>query len=194
MRKLTSHLFISLDGVVEAPDTFVRPDVYADFPELIHKTIAEQDTILLGQKMYQEWVQFWPDSKIEPFASFINNHPKFVVSRTLRNLEWKHSTLLDGDLAGDIRKLKNQPGKTIGVHGSISLVQSLLLAGLLDELHFILCPVIAGHGRRLLDDQGGAIQLDLQHSHATPTGLHYLIYTPRPQVLTNIDHDCAGQH
>jgi dihydrofolate reductase len=179
MRKLTSHLFISLDGVVESPNTFVRPNLYADFPELIRETIAEQDTILLGRKMYHEWSQYWPGSTIEPFASFINNNPKYVVSSTLSKLEWNHSTLLGGDLAGAIGKLKMQPGKMIGVHGSISLVQSLLLAGLLDELRFIQMPAIAGHGRRLLEHQGAALQLDLQHSRTTPTGLQYLIYTPQ---------------
>src|ERR1700674_3368376 len=86
MRKLTSFLFISLDGVVESPNAFVRPNVFDDISKLIRETIAEQDTILLGRKMYQEWSQYWPDSKIEPFASFINNYPKFVVSSTLRDL------------------------------------------------------------------------------------------------------------
>jgi dihydrofolate reductase len=182
MRKLMSFLFISLDGVVESPNTFARPNLYADFSELVRETIAEQDTILLGRKMYEEWSQYWPDSKIEPFASFINNHPKFVVSSTLSKLEWKNSTLLGGDLAGAIGALKAQPGKTIGVHGSVSLVQSMLVAGLLDELRFVLVPAIAGHGRRLLDDAGAARQLDLQYSRATPTGLQYLVYTPRPQA------------
>ncbi|NHZ82915.1 deaminase [Massilia sp. CCM 8695] len=182
MRKLTSHLFISLDGVVEAPDTFVRPNLYADVDEFTRDTVAGQEAILLGRKTYQEWSQCWPDSTIEPFASFINNNPKFVVSRTLRNVEWKQSTLLDGDLAAAVGELKAQTGKTIGVHGSISLVQSLLLAGLLDELHFLLCRVMAGHGRRLLDNQGDPVQLDLKHSRATPAGLHYLVYTPRPST------------
>lgn len=179
MRKLTSFLFISLDGVVESPNLFARPNVFADIPELIRETIAEQDAILLGRKMYQEWSQYWPNSKIEPFASFINTQPKFVVSSTLRILEWRHSTPLSGDLQSAIATLKAQPGKTIGVHGSISLVQSLLLAGLLDELRFIQCPAIVGHGRRLLDHPGAAQQLDLQYSHSTPTGLQYLVYTPR---------------
>ncbi len=179
MRKLMSCLFISLDGVVEAPDTFVRPNLYQDFPEIIRDTIDEQDTVLLGRKMYQEWSQFWPDSKIEPFASFINGRPKIVVSRTLRDLTWRHSTLLDGELAGAIADLKARPGKTIGVHGSIGLVQSLLLAGLLDELRLIVCPVIAGHGRRLFDHQGAALQLDLRQARTTPTGLQYSVYTPR---------------
>lgn len=180
MRKLTSFLFISLDGVVEAPNTFVRPNVFNDIIELIRETISEQDTILMGRKMYQEWSHYWPDSKIEPFASFINGHPKFVVSSTLRDLAWSHATVLGRDLAGSIGELKAQPGKTIGVHGSISLVQSLLLAGLLDELRFIQFPVIAGHGRRLLEQPGAAQQLDLQCSRATPTGLQYFVYTPRP--------------
>jgi dihydrofolate reductase len=180
MRKLTSFLFISLDGVVESPNTFVRPNVFDDMSELIRETIAEQDAVLLGRKMYQEWSQYWPESKIEPFASFINNHAKFVVSSTLSDLEWRNSTVLGPDLAAGIARLKTQAGKTIGVHGSISLVQSLLLAGLLDELRFIQSPAIAGHGRRLLEHPGAARQLDLKHSRTTPTGLQYLVYTPRP--------------
>ena len=179
MRKLTSFLFISLDGVVESPNTFVRPNVYEDIPELIRETIAEQDTVLLGRKMYEEWSHFWPDSKIEPFASFINSHPKIVVSSTLSILKWSNSTLLDRDLASAVGTLKARPGKAIGVHGSVSLVQSLLLAGLLDELRFIQVPAIAGHGRRMLDHPGAARQLDLQYSRATPTGLQYLVYTPQ---------------
>lgn len=175
MRKLTANLFISLDGVVEAPNTFMRPDLYGDIPE---DYIAEQDTALMGRKIYEEWSQFWPDSTIEPFASFINNHPKFVVSSTLRNLGWHNSTLLDGGLEDAIRELKAQPGKTIGAHG-ISLIQSLLLAGLLDELHLTLIPAIAGHGRRLLDHQGEAIQLDLLNARTTPGGLQYLVYAVR---------------
>jgi dihydrofolate reductase len=102
MRKLKSFLFMTLDGVVQSPDTFVRPNVYADFPELISETIGAKDAVLAGRKMYEEWSQFWPDSKIEPFASFINSNQKFVVSNTLTNLKWRHSTLLGGDLAGAI--------------------------------------------------------------------------------------------
>lgn len=175
MRKLTANLFMSLDGVVEAPSTFMRPDLYGDIPE---EYIAEQDAVLMGRKIYEEWSQFWPESKIEPFASFINNHPKFVVSSTLRNVEWRNSTLLDGDLEDAIRKLKARPGKAIGVHG-ISLIQSLLLTGLLDELHLTLVPAIAGRGRRLLDHQGAAMQLDLLNSRSTPGGLQCLVYTVR---------------
>ena len=179
MRKLTSFLFMSLDGVVESPIKYVRDDVFLDLLSLIGETIAEQDAVLLGRKMYDEWSVYWPASKIEPFATFINNTPKFVVSSTLTNLAWRQSTLLSGDLRDEITALKKQTGKVIGVHGSISLVQSLLVAGLLEELRFIVFPVIAGQGRRLLSGDGDPIQLNLQSAKATPSGLQYLVYSPR---------------
>jgi dihydrofolate reductase len=129
--------------------------------------------------MYDEWSIFWPASNIEPFATFIDSTPKFVVSSTLREVNWKSSTLISHDVLGAIAKMKAQSGRTIGVHGSMSPVQSLLLAGALDELRFIQVPVIAGSGRRLLEHGGPPIQLDLQSSRATRTGLNYLVYTPR---------------
>ncbi len=179
MRMLTSFLFISLDGVVEAPNKYVRSDLYEDFPSLIGVTVSEQDAVLLGRKTYDEWSNFWPSSNIEPFSAFINNTPKFVVSSTLREVNWKLSTLIGHDLDGAISKLKAQSGKKIGVHGSISLVQSLLSAGALEELRFIQIPVVAGSGRRLLESSGAPIQLDLESSRSTKTGLQYLVYTPR---------------
>jgi dihydrofolate reductase len=178
MRKLTSFLFISLDGVVEAPIKFVRDGLFEDIVALIGETIAEQDAVLLGRKMYEEWSIYWPDSKIEPFAGFINSQPKYVVSSTLREVHWNRSSLIRENLGVELAKLKGQEGKTIGVHGSISLVQSLLLAGMLDELRFIQFPVVAGKGRRLLD-QGGPVQLDLLSSRQTPSGLQYLVLAPR---------------
>ena len=178
MRKLTSTLFITLDGVVESPDKYVHGEMYEDFPEEVDTSLSEQDAVLLGRKIYDEWSGFWPASNIEPFASFINNTPKFVVSSTLQEVNWQSSTLISHDVTGAIAKLKAQSGKTIGVHG-ISLVQSLLLSGALDELRLIQVPVIAGSGRRLLEHGGSAIQLDLQSSRTTRTGLNYLVYTPR---------------
>lgn len=179
MRNLVAYLIMSLDGVVDAPDAFVRPELYADFTDLIAETIAEQDAILLGRKTYEEWVAFWPDSTIEPFASFINHHPKFVVSSTLRDLAWPGSALLTGDLADAVGQLKQQPGRAIGVHGSIGLVQSLLRVGLVDELRIVQVPAIAGHGRRLFEHQGLPVQLDLQAARTTPAGMQFLVYAPR---------------
>lgn len=179
MRKLTSFLFISLDGVVEAPEKFARADVFEDLTGLIRETIAEQDAILLGRKMYEEWSNYWPTSKIEPFATFINTHPKYVVSRASEDFHWANSIRIGDKLGERIADLKSQPGGTIGVHGSITLVQSLLTAGLLDELRFVQFPAVAGQGRRLLERSGGPFQMDLLSSLRTPTGLQYLVFAPR---------------
>jgi dihydrofolate reductase len=179
MRKLVSYLFISVDGVVEAPDRFLRDELYADLTPLFDEGIEEQDAVLLGRKTYQDWARFWPGSNIEPFASFINNVPKYVASKSLKTLDWPQSHLLSGDIHDEIAELKRQPGKAIGVHGSISLVQSLLEAGLLDELKLMLCPAVAGQGRRLLSREGQPIQLDLQAARTTPGGLQYLVFRPQ---------------
>lgn len=179
MRKLTSHLFISLDGVVEAPDRFLREDLYQDLSLFDDETVGGQDAVLLGRRTYEEWARFWPGADIEPFASFINHVPKHVVSTTLTTLDWSGSSLLRGNLLEQVAALKRQPGQAIGVHGSISLVQALLVAGLLDELRFILCPAVAGQGRRLLSREGEPIHLDLQSARTTPRGLQYLVYRLR---------------
>ena len=178
MTRLSTSLSISLAGAVASPDKFVRPEMYAHCPEEVDTALAEQDAVLMGRKIYDEWSVFWPASDIEPFATFINTTPKFVVSSTLREVTWASSTLISRDVAGAIAKLKAQPGKAIGVHG-ISLVQSLLLSGALDELRLIQVPAIAGSGRRLLEHGGPPIQLDLQSSRSTRTGLHYLVLTPQ---------------
>lgn len=182
MRKLVSYLFISVDGVVEAPDKFLRDDLYQDLEPLIAAGIAEQDAVILGRKTYQEWSAFWPESQIEPFASFINNVPKHVASRSLQTLAWQGSHLLSGDLEDEVASLKAQSGKAIGVHGSVSVVQALLGAGLIDELRLAVCPAIAGHGRRLLSRAGEAIQLELQSALTTRGGLQYLVFRPHQQT------------
>lgn len=179
MRKLVSHLFISLDGVVEAPNTFLRDDLYRDLDLFNDETIGGQDAVLLGRRTYEEWSAFWPGSQIEPFASFINTVPKYVASNSLKTVDWAKSNLLKGNVLDEIAALKRQPGETIGVHGSIGLVQSLLVAGLLDEVRFVLCPAVAGHGRHLLSRDGEPIQLNLRSARSTPGGLQYLVFQPR---------------
>lgn len=178
VRKLIAYLFISVDGVVEAPNRFLRDDLYQDLDPL-DQTLGEQDAVLLGRKTYEEWSAYWPDSDIEPFASFINAVPKHVVSSALSDFTWTNSAPLAGDLHGAVSALKRQPGKAIGVHGSISLVEALLVAGLIDELKLVVCPAVAGQGRRLLSRDSGAIQLDLKSAVTTPRGLHFLTYSPR---------------
>src|SRR5262249_33236453 len=150
MRKVVSWLFISLDGVAEAPGEWQLPD-YMDqamLAALAAQTAAE-DSMLLGRVTYQEWVPYWPTSADEPYASHINSIPKYVVSKTLDKVDWgqwEKPTLIKGDLAQELAKLKRQPGKNIGVGGSPTLVRTLLRDGLLDELTLMIHPVILGKG------------------------------------------------
>lgn len=167
MRKIVVFELLSLDGVAEAPDTFFGWDdaVDAKIPEVI----ATQDAVILGRRSYDEWVQFWPTSEIEPFASFINGVDKYVATSTPLDQEWAKTAVVDGGLVEFVRDLKQQPGGDIGVHGSISVAQALLVADLVDELKLAIGPMVAGGGRRLLDGMP-PIRLESIRSEVSPTG------------------------
>jgi dihydrofolate reductase len=180
VRKVVSGLFISLDGVTESPDQWQFDHFDDGMAEFLSGMLAEQDAVLLGRVTYQEWADYWPTSQDEPFASYINNVPKYVVSTTLNDVSaWQNSTLLKGDLAEEIGRLKQQPGKNIGVAGSPTLVRSLLQEGLLDELSLTIHPVVAGKGKRLFKDGADLKRLALVASTITPTGVAILTYQPR---------------
>ena len=147
---------LSLDGVAEDPDRF-----FADWDDAMDANlaavIATQDAVILGHRSYAEWAQFWPDSEIEPFATFINGVTKHVA------------TAIDGGLVEFIRDLKQQPGGDIGVHASISVAQALLAADVVDELRLVIAPSIVGGGRRLLDGVPST-RFELIRSQVSPTG------------------------
>ncbi|MGH2740244.1 MAG: dihydrofolate reductase family protein [Actinomycetota bacterium] len=125
--------------------------------------------MLLGRRTYEEWAACWPDKTAEddPFADYINNIPKLVVSTTLKSVEWRNSTLITGDLGEELSRLKQQPGKDIAISGSATLVRSLLRDGLLDELGLLLFPVVVGTGKRLFEDWAAdQVPLELVESRA----------------------------
>lgn len=180
MRKTTAGLFISLDGVTESPDKWQFDSFDEDMAAELTAFEQETDTILLGRVTYEEWAPYWPNSTDEPFASFINDTPKHVVSTTLQKpLEWRNSTLVEGDVAEEIGKLKSQPGKNIAACGSPTLVRSLLQNDLLDELTLMIHPVVAGGGKRLFEDGGSVKRLELADSKTTRTGVSILKYRPK---------------
>lgn len=181
MRKVAAWLFISLDGVVESPDKWQFDLFDADMGASVDALSAEEDTILFGRVTYQAFASFWPTAPDEPFASHINNTPKYVVSTTLDDVEWGQwdkPTLIKRNVAKEINKLKQQPGKTIGVSGSPTLVRSLLQDDLLDELTLMIHPVIVGSGKRLFTDGGDLKKLQLVDSKVTSTGVVILTYQP----------------
>src|SRR6266700_2382631 len=108
MRKVIAGLFITLDGVVEAPNKW-QEHFDEDMGQALTEQLASQDAVLLGRVTYEEWASYWPTATDEPFASFINNTPKYVVSNSLNSVEeWQNSTLLKGNLAEELTKLKQQ--------------------------------------------------------------------------------------
>jgi dihydrofolate reductase len=176
MRKVVAFEFLSLDGVAEGPDRFVTD--WDDVVDVSGATlIATQDAVILGRRSYDEWVEFWPDSEIEPFATFINGVAKYVATSAPLEREWANTTVIDGDLVEFVRDLKDRPGGDIGVHASISVAQTLLAAGVVDELRLAIAPVIAGSGRRLLDGLP-SIRLELIRSVTSPSGHLLVDYRP----------------
>jgi len=117
--------------------------------------MAASDAMLFGRVTYEEFAAFWPyqNSAEQPFTEYLNNTPKYVVSTTLQEpLEWQNSTLIKGNVAEEIARLKWQPGKDITILGSCALVRSLLQDDLLDELKLMVHPVVLVSGKRLFEE------------------------------------------
>jgi dihydrofolate reductase len=172
MRKVVAYELVSLDGVAEAPETFIETwDEVMDAN--LAAVIASQDAVLLGRRSHDEWADYWPTSDVEPFATFINGVAKHVVTSSPLEHDWPGATRAEGDLGDLVRDLQAQPGGDIGVHASISLTQGLLAAGLVDELRLVVAPVVVGSGRRLLEGLP-ALRLDTVRTVQTPSG-HLLV-------------------
>ncbi len=179
MRKIVSGLFISLDGVVEAPDQWHFPYFNDEMGEAVDSLVSEADAMLLGRKTFEEFAAYWPSQGDEDFGGFINSVQKYVVSNTLTDPEWKNSTVISGDVLGQLRDLKSQPGKNINITGSGTLVESLLRNGLLDELHLLVHPIAVGSGRKqLFVPDHPSIPLKLADSKTFSTGVLHLVYVP----------------
>jgi dihydrofolate reductase len=181
MRKVIVVEFLSLDGVMESPEKWAFSYSNDEMEEANASGMAASDAMLLGRVTYQEFASYWPyqDSADQPFTDYLNNTPKFVVSTTLEApLEWQNSTLIKGNVAEEIAKLKRQPGKDIAILGSGTLVRSLLKDGLLDELRLMVHPVVLGGGKRLFEEGGDQKGLKLVDSKTFSTGVLYLTYQP----------------
>ena len=178
MRRVVSELFISLDGDPSAQRVAVD-NFDEDMMAELNAHIAREDAVLLGRVRYQEWACYWPTSTDEPYASHINNTPKYVVSTTLKKVDWQNSRLIRGDLGQEIAKMKKQPGKNIGVAGSRTLVESLLQNDLLDELVLMMHPMVVGHGKRLFKDGRALKGPKLVDSRTARTRVAILVYQSR---------------
>ncbi|NBM17392.1 dihydrofolate reductase family protein [Streptomyces sp. GC420] len=191
--KLTLTEFMSLDGVSQGPgapdeDTgggftqggWFVPHIDEEFLRLAVEWLGEADAFLLGRHTYEIFAAHWPKitDPEDPFAAALNGLPKYVASRTLTAAGWNPTTVLSEDVPAQVAELKRRPGRDLQIHGSARLAQSLLAAGLIDELRLVVAPVVLGHGRRLFPDGGAPAGLRLVRNDATPGGLAVHVYEP----------------
>jgi dihydrofolate reductase len=186
MGRIVVTEFVSLDGVMEDPGgaenfkyggwTFeiTRGDEGNKFK--LDETLSSE-ALLLGRVTYEGFADAWPSRKDE-FADKFNTMPKYVVSSTLEDPEWSNSTVLKGDLAEEVAKLKQAHEGHIVVHGSAQLVQALLEHDLVDELRLMVFPVVLGSGKRLFGETSDQKPLRLVDSKTVGAGVAILIYEP----------------
>jgi dihydrofolate reductase len=184
VRRITAGLFISLDGVVEAPDQWHFPYFNDEMGAAVDATLGAADTILLGRKTYDSFAGAWPEREAAggedaDFAKKLGDARKIVVSEQQLEFAWRNSEQLQGDLVEAVTALKNEPGDSnIAMSGSVSVVRQLLAAGLLDELHLLVHPIVVRKGMRLFDEGESPIPLTLISSETFTTGVLNLVYGP----------------
>jgi dihydrofolate reductase len=179
MRKIVAQLFLSLDGVVEAPEQWQFPYHDEQMAEVVAAQFHDSDALLLGRITYEIFAASWPKRGSQvPLADRINAMPKLVASTTLSTLDWHNSTLIHGDVAEELTRLKKEPGNNISISGSPTLVRALLHANVLDELQLFIHPLILNHGQRLFAEDGERKPLRLVDSATFSTGVLHLTYQP----------------
>ena len=183
MPKIVVNAFLTLDGVMQAPGG-PDEDRGSGFPHggwqapylddvmgrLVTEGIADADGFLLGRKTYDIFASYWP-SITDPnhaIATALNSRPKYVVSRSLERVTWNNSSLVKGDVVAELRKLRQQPGRTVHTWGSTELLQTLLKNDLIDEYRLFIFPVVLGSGKRLF--ASGTVPRALKQMESVTTG------------------------
>jgi dihydrofolate reductase len=183
MGRIVVTEFVSLDGVIEDPggsESFKHSGWTFEIDRgegttfKLEETMAT-DALLLGRVTYEGFAEAWP-SRDGEFADKFNSMPKYVVSSTLERPEWNNSTVLEGDLAAGVAKLKEQYDGDVVVHGSARLVQALLADDLVDELRLMVFPVVLGSGKRLFDETADKKRLQLVETRTVGDGVLILTY------------------
>jgi len=176
MGKLQVSEFWTLDGVMEAPDQWNGPFMNEEIGMEIGGSLFQSDALLYGRRTYEEMAAAWPE-RTGDMADRFNNVPKFVVSTTLREAAWNNSSLIKGNIAEEVSKLKQQFSRAITVLGSGDLVRMLMQHRLIDEYLLLVCPLVLGKGKRLFQD-ASRTPLQLVTSRAYTTGAVWLSYQP----------------
>ena len=184
MAKLISTLFISADGIAEIDPDWHFPYFDENMGRAVTEDYDTADVLLIGRVTYDSFAGAWPDREAAGgddagFAKQLGDMRKVVASRQSLDFTWRNSELVDGDLVEAVTALKADPAvKGILIPGSISVVQQLLAAGLVDELRLLVHPVAARKGRKLFDDGEAPYHLRVTATEVYPTGVIRVIYAP----------------
>jgi dihydrofolate reductase len=194
MPKIIVNAFLTLDGVMQAPGGpdedrqggFVHggwqaPYVDEAMGRLVTEGFADADGFLLGRKTYDIFAGYWPKvtDPSNAIATALNTRPKYVVSRSLERVTWNNSSLIKGDVVAELRKLRQQPGRTLHTWGSTELLQTLLKNDLIDEYRLFIFPVVLGSGKRLFGSGTVPVALQQLESVTTGKGATYHRFEPR---------------
>jgi dihydrofolate reductase len=179
VRKIKSNFFISLDGVVEAPDKWHFPYFDDEMGAAVGAGFATADAMLMGRVLYDEWAAYWPAHADDPFGDVMNSMKKYVISDSLQSADWQNTELLNGDVMRKLSEIKALDGGDIAMSGSPTTVRWLLREGLLDELNLLVHPIVVGDGMaRLFAPEDPTVSLELQSAQPFKSGVLNLSYAP----------------
>jgi dihydrofolate reductase len=194
MRKIVAGLFIALDGVAEAPDQWHFPYFNDEMGTAVDAMLGTADTMIFGRTTYDSFAGAWPDREAAggedaEFGKKLGDARKLVVSKQKLEFTWRNSEQLEGELVETVAALKNEPGGTIAMSGSISVVRQLLAAGLVDELHLLVHPIAVRKGKHLFEESNTTLPLTLLSSATFKTGVVHLVYGPDDSTRTGTYED-----
>ena len=192
MRRITTFTSVTLDGVMQAPgrpdedrrDGFEHGGWATSYADPVMATVAGEGmarggALLFGRRTYEDFYWVWPNRTDNPFTAVLNASQKYVASTTLAEpLPWINSTLLEGDVAAAVARLKEEPGSDLLILGSGELIRSLIPRNLIDEYVLLIHPLVLGSGQRLFSDRGPVVRLELVDSKTTTTGVVIATYRP----------------
>ena len=197
--KLTVHTFVTLDGVMQGPGGpdedrsggfdhggWLMPFADEDFNAIVSGWFSQTEAFLLGRTTYDLFSSFWPNvtDPSDEVATKLNSLPKYVVSTTLTDPAWGNTSVISGDLVGQVEALKARTGGELQVHGSCGLIQTLQSAGLVDEYRLLVAPVLVGSGKHLFAEGVRPSSFELVSSERTGSGCQYLVLRPSGDLRT----------
>lgn len=191
MRKIIVSTFASLDGVMQAPGGPEEDPTsgfteggwsFSYWDEVMNNTMGESMgkpfDLLLGRKTYEIFAAHWPYAGDNPITAVFNKATKYVATHTLDKADWVNTKLLRGDIAAEVKRLKQDDGPELQVHGSSNLLQTLTAAHLIDEYHVWIFPVLLGKGKRLFELDTAPQGLSLAATKTSTTGVLLTVYKP----------------